>query len=408
MQKRRYKLLKGQGLDEEAIMDSLRKPVRMQIFTWQGDKDVNMSPLDSIATYLKYLNTGFLAMDPHTGDVLAWVGGINHEYFQYDHVRQHTRQVGSTFKPIVYAAALEQGIAPCDYISAERTVYEDMDGWSPSNGGEDNYDKKYSMEGGLTYSVNTVSVRLAEETGLEHTVSLAHKMGIESNIPKVPSIALGTPSVSLLEMVTAYASFVNKGNRVTPVFIKAITDRNGAVLEAYERVPVSAQERAMSEETALMMLHMLKRVVNEGTGASLRSQYGLHGELAGKTGTTQANADGWFMAVTPRLVAGAWVGADDPAIRFRTTALGQGAHMALPIFARFYQQMEKDPDYRRWTRTSFPALTPAARRKLDCDLYKEDMDLIDRLFGRRPPKVVKRAYGEKKKKPGFFKRLFSQ
>lgn len=400
----RYKSLQQQGLSEEAIMKEMKKPIAMTVFSWEGDKDVTMSPLDSVAYYLKFLNAGLLAMDPHTGNVLAWVGGINHHYFQYDHVKESTkRQVGSTFKPIVYAAALENGVAPCEYISAEKVIYTNMEGWSPENGGEENYDLKYSMEGALAYSVNTVSVRVAERAGLANTIDLAKRMGIQSEIPEVPSIALGTPSVSVMEMVTAYSSFVNEGKSVKPFYIKAIADHEGNILESFEHD--EDEEQALSKENAQLIVEMLKRVVNEGTGASLRARYGITGDIAGKTGTTQSNADGWFMALMPNLVVGTWVGADDPGIRFRTTSLGQGAHTALPIFATFYKQLSHDKDYGRLTKTKFPRLTEKAQRRLGCALYKSDLTLMEKLFGKKE-ETEERDFGTKKKKEGFFKRVF--
>ena len=305
-----YRQLKERDLPEEEIMKAMNEPVPMTIFTWDGARDMKLSPIDSIKHYLKFLNAGFLAMNPHNGRLMAWVGGIDHNYFQYDHVRKSTkRQVGSTFKPFVYASALESGVRPCDYTSAERTVYTNLENWSPANS-EENYEMKYSMEGALAYSVNTVSVRLLEQGGIGNTVSLARRAGISSDIPRVPSIALGTASISMIEMVTGYSSFVNDGVAVEPYYIMAITDKRDSVLERFK--PPKPEERVMSSETASLIVEMLKRVVNEGTGSRLRTRDGITGDIAGKTGTTQSNADGWFVALTPRLVVGTWVGAYDP------------------------------------------------------------------------------------------------
>jgi len=349
-----------------------------------------------------------LAMNPASGGITVWVGGIDHHYFQYDHVKESTkRQVGSTFKPIVYASALEQGIRPCEYISAERVEFTNMKNWTPANG-EENYNLKFSMEGALTYSVNTASIRLLEKSGIANTIALARNMGISSEIPSVPSIALGTPSVSMMEMVTAYACFVNEGKSVEPFYITSKTTHEGKVVEKFTANEL--QEQVLSAESAGLMIEMLKRVVNEGTGASLRSKYGLKGDIAGKTGTTQANADGWFMAMTPKLVVGTWVGADDPGIRFRTTSLGQGAHTALPIFAEFYKQVSADPQRRGYASARFKALPAAASRQLGCDLFKEDKTFLEKLFGKKDDDEVKsREFGkEEKKKEGFFKRLFKK
>lgn len=418
-----YRKLKEQELPEEEIMKIMNEPVPMTVFTWDGERDMNLSPVDSVKHYLRILNAGFLAMNPRNGHILAWVGGIDHNYFQYDHVRRTTRrQVGSTFKPFVYASALESGVHPCDYTSAEKTVYTNLDNWSPANN-EDNYGMKYSMEGALAYSVNTVSVRLLEQGGISNTVALARRAGITADIPPVPSIALGTASISMIEMVSAYSSFVNEGMQVEPYYITAITDRRDSVLEQFK--PPKPDERVMSAETAALIVEMLKRVVNEGTGARLRTRYGFTNDLAGKTGTTQSNADGWFMALAPHLVVGTWVGASDPGIRFRTTSLGQGAHTALPIFAEFYKRVLRDPNKGRYTRPRFRPLSEDAARLLDCDLFKEDATFLEKLFGKKDDEETEvRAYGEKKsvpvsrrqqqqkkkkqKKEGFFQKLFGK
>lgn len=400
-----YRMFKERGLSEEEIMKEMNKPVPMTVFTWDGEREMNLSPLDSVKHYLRFLNAGCLAMNPRNGRIMAWVGGIDHNYFQFDHVRESTkRQVGSTFKPFVYAAALEQGIRPCQYTSAEKTIYTNLKDWSPENG-EENYNLKYSMEGALAYSVNTVSVRLLEQGGIGNTISLSRRAGITSEIPRVPSIALGTASISVMEMVTGYSSFVNEGMPVEPFYITAITDQDDNVLEKFKGV--KSDEQVMSKDNAALIVEMLKRVVNEGTGSSLRSRYRFRGDLAGKTGTTQSNADGWFIGLTPRLVVGTWVGADDPGIRFRTTALGQGAHSALPIFAGFYKRVASDPEKRWYTNLTFERLSNGARQQLNCDLFKEDKNLLERLFGKEEgPKT--RAFGKEEKKESFLKRLFGK
>lgn len=414
-----YRRLKEQELPEEEIMKIMNEPVPMTVFTWDGEQEMNLSPIDSIKHYLRFLNAGFVAMNPRNGRIMAWVGGINHNYFQYDHVRRSTRrQVGSTFKPFVYASALESGVHPCDYTSAEKTVYTNLDNWSPANN-EDNYGMKYSMEGALAYSVNTVSVRLLEQGGISNTVALARRAGITADIPRVPSIALGTASISMIEMVTAYSSFANDGMQVEPYYITVIADHRDSVLQRFK--PPKPDERVMSSENAALIVEMLKRVVNEGTGIRLRTQYGFSNDIAGKTGTTQSNADGWFMAITPHLVVGTWVGASDPGIRFRTTTLGQGAHTALPIFAEFYKRVVRDKEKRWYTTKRFRPLSAESRRLLDCDLFKEDATFLEKLFGKDEEETQVRAYGEKErkavsrrpqkkkeKKDGFFQRLFGK
>ncbi len=406
----RYQTLKEQGLSDKQIEAEMKKKVPMTIFTWQGEKEVNMSPVDSVKHYLRFLNAGFLAMDPETGGILAWVGGIDHSYFEYDHVKLTTkRQVGSTFKPIVYAAALERGVDPCDFISAERTTYtniKNMDQWSPSNN-DGNYDLKYSMEGALAYSVNTVSVKVLEKAGIDNTVDLARKMGIISRVPDVPSIALGVADISMIEMVSAYASFVNKGKAVQPFYITSITTKHGEVL--VQNKPAK-QSRALSEKTSEMMIHMLKRTVNEGTAGKLRWEYGVHTDLGGKTGTTQSNADGWFIAISPKLVVGSWVGADDPRVRFRSTSLGQGSSTALPITAKFFQQLNRDSKFKEITKAKFPALSEEARARLTCPLYKSDLNFWESIFGvPEEKKDVRRKFGkDAPRKKNLFRKLFGK
>jgi penicillin-binding protein 1A len=398
-----YRNLADQGMPHDEIMKVMRTPVLMSILTVDGEKDVTMSPVDSLQHYLKFLNAGMLAIDPASGAIRIWLGGINHQFFQYDHVKASTRrQVGSTFKPIVYATALEQGIRPCDFISAEKTVYTNMEDWVPENS-EENYGLKYSMPGALAYSVNTVSVRVLEKGGIDNTIALARKMGITSTLEPVPSMALGAADISMMEMVSAYACFANQGKTVKPYYITSITTHQDQVLEKFKP---STPATALSPESAQLMLHMLRRAVNEGTSSSLRSQFGLTNDIAGKTGTTQSNADGWFIAVTPRLVIGSWVGADDPRIRFRSTALGQGSRTALPLVGEFFRLANKDATLNSITRARFPDPSASVERKLSCDLYKTDKHPLRDLFVRHP-KERKREFGEPKKK-GFFKRLFGR
>lgn len=371
----RYRQLAEKGLTDEAIMKEMRKPVPTRLFTWQGERDATASPIDSIMHHLQYLNAGFMVMEPATGKVKAWVGGIEHDFFQYDHVRETTkRQVGSILKPIVFAHAVEKGIAPCELIDAGQETYTDEEGelWTPRNSQND-YEVQYTMRGALAYSVNTVAVKLIKKAGVKGTIRLAEKMGITSNIPAVPSIALGSPSISLVEMTTAYACLANGGVTHRPRCITAIQDGEG---KTYRDVPDRpASSRALSAGTAQLINHMLRTVVHEGTASRLRWKYGVYNDIGGKTGTTQSNADGWFMAITPALAMGSWVGADDPRIRFRSTQLGQGSNTALPIVAYFMQQLNKDRSLRRVADAKFPPLSPALQQKLHCDLYELNDDL---------------------------------
>jgi penicillin-binding protein 1A len=411
----RYKNLKEQGLSEKEIDKVMKQKVLMEVFTWEGEKEMKMSPIDSIKHYLKFLNAGFVAMEPTRGAVLAWVGGINHYYFQFDHIKTSTkRQVGSTFKPIVYAAALEAGADPCEFISSEKTTYtniEDMDSWTPQNT-DGNYDLKYSMEGALAYSVNTVSVKILEQAGIKNAISLAQRMGIESKMPSVPSLALGVADISMIEMVTAYASFVNKGRSVKPHYITRITTKRGEVLEEFKFNSEDVTQ-AMSAETAEMVVHMLQRTVNEGTAGKLRWEYGVYNDLGGKTGTTQSNADGWFISVSPKLVVGSWVGADDPRIRFRSTSLGQGSSTALPIVAKFYQKLNKDSGLAALAQARFPRFSTETSNLMACPLYKSDLNFWETLFGvPDEPKEVQRDFGKpssnSSRKRGFLKKFFKK
>ncbi len=382
----RYLKLKELGLPEEEIMKELQKPVPMTLFSWQGVQEVVVSPIDSIIHHLQYLNAGFLAIEPSSGSVKAWVGGIDHDYYQYDHVNVNTkRQVGSIFKPIVFATALEQGVLPCSLISASRPTYIDKEGvpWTPRNSQID-YEVEYSMRGALAYSVNTVSAKLIQMAGVENTISMAMKMGVSSEMPDVPSIALGASSISLMEMTTVFSCFANHGISTSPFYISEIYDSDGKVYSNFKLA--GGGKRVLSEETSELMISMLKSVVNEGTAGRLRYQYGVYTDVAGKTGTTQSNADGWFMAITPKLVIGTWVGADDPRIRFRRTDLGQGSSTALPITAAFLKQVNNDIKFKSVADAKFPNLSSTLQGKLSCDLY----ELSDKLVLNIQESIFKR------------------
>ena len=386
----RYRELQKSNAKEDEIRKAFNTKVPMEIFTWQGEQKVEITPLDSIKHYLSFLQAGFIAIDPHTGQTKAWVGGINHKYFKYDHVDIDTkRQVGSTFKPIVYAAAIEAGMLPCDYISAEKVTYKNYNNWTPSNG-EDNYDKKYSMMGALTNSVNTVAVNLLDQTGIGKTISLAVKMGIQSDLPSVPSLALGTANISITELASVYSTFINHGAPVTPYTIERIEDKYGNVLYENKQKPLPT---IMTEETCQLMIEMMKSVVNRGTASRLRWKYNLTNDLAGKTGTTQSNTDGWFAAITPDLVMISWVGADNPAFHFGNTTLGQGANTALPITAHFMKLINADTQLQRISNSKFATPRQYVIEMLDCSPVKDDKNLIEQIFGKKD-KDVKKDFGD--------------
>ena len=375
-------------------------PVSMTIYTASGEKKVTMSPVDSVKHYLKLLNTGFLAMNPKNGHVLAWVGGVDHKTSQYDHVTSR-RMVGSTFKPIVYTAALADGMEPCEWISNEQQVYEKYDDWKPSNS-NGNHEGYYTLKGGLAKSVNTISAKVITRVGIGKTIDMARDMGIKGDIPKVPSIALGTAELSLLEMVSAYTTFPNYGRSAEPIMLLRIEDRYGNPL--YVNEDESESKQAYDDHVAYYIIEMMKGVVERGTGHNLRNLYHLKSELAGKTGTTQDNSDGWFIGYTPTLVAGAWVGNDQPSIHFRSTSLGSGGHMALPIFARFMQRVERDGSMSEYFSSSFYSIPYDLQNRLDCDDYSledPDKDVFNRLFdsfGRPDSTKIKRREERKSKR----------
>lgn len=400
-----YKKLKAEGLSEEEIMAALEKPKPVELFDYKGSVTKSVSVKDSIAHYLKFLNSGMLAVQPETGAVQAWVGGVDYRYFQYDHVSQSKRQVGSTFKPFVYTAALENGIEPCSYFSAREVTY--AEGWRPSNSANDVDDPhmNYNMKEALSQSMNTIAVKVLMEAGINNVINQARKMGITSTLPEVPSIALGTASLSIKELTTAYTAFANGGKNSTPFYITKIEDGQGNLLAEFK--PKTATTPALSDETRQIMLEMMKATVNQGTAVRLRTLYGLTNDIAGKTGTTQNNKDGWFVGLTPNLVAVTWVGADDHRIGFRNTAIGQGANSALPVFAKLMQKMNAEEQFNDLTRARFP-ISAEVIEMLDCDPAKRD-GFFKRLFGKKNNQERRdSSKKEEKKKKGFFKRLFGK
>ncbi len=377
---RRYKGLKAKGLSEKEIDVAFAEKRNMKIFSWDGEsKEVEMSPMDSIKYYLTLLNAGFFAMDPRNGKVRAWVGGIDHSYFKYDHVKAR-RQAGSIFKPIVYTAALQAGVEPCNYIDNFLTTYTDHEDWRPENA-DGKYEGVYSMEGGLSKSVNTVAVDMIMKTGADPVRALAQKMGITSDIPSVPSIALGVADVSLYEMVQVYSAFANQGYQPTLSYLSRIETAEGKVIVDFnENGESEFLTQVISEDEATIINQMLQSVVNEGTGRRLRGTYQLTNDIGGKTGTTQNQSDGWFIGYTPTLVAGSWVGAEYPQIHFNSLALGSGSNTALPIWGQFYQSAIKDNAFRNWENAAFPPVSDSIRMVLNCERWLERRPtIIDNL-----------------------------
>lgn len=335
----RYKALNEAGWAYGDIRKEFNKPVHMQIFTWKGIRDTIMTPLDSIKHYKSFFRAGFMVMDPHTGYVKAYVGGPDYRYFMYDMVSVGKRQVGSTIKPILYTLAMQEGLGPCDKVPniPQTFVLPDGTTWTARSGTK-RKGEMVTLRWGLANSENNISAWVLKQFTPLAVAQMAHKMGIHSFIDPVPSVFLGTAEISLKEMVAAYSIFANKGVYHTPMLVSRIEDKYGNVLAKFG--PESKE--VITAQTAYLMCNLLEGVVNKGTGVRLRYRYGFTNPMGGKTGTTQQHSDGWFMAVTPDLVGGVWVGAEDRSIHFQNLANGQGASMALPIWANFLGKVMKD------------------------------------------------------------------
>lgn len=341
------KLKRLYGKDQAKIDALMNKPRKMTVFTWQGEKDTTLSPLDSLRHYKRFLHAGLMTMDPFNGQIKAWVGGINFKYFKYDHVRQAKRQAGSTFKPFVYLTALDNGYTPCDRIRDERITIKYVENGKPMEWQPNNVTRSYTginmtLRQAMARSVNSVTAQLTEEVGWQKVAQYAHKLGITTPLQAVPSIGLGSGGdVSVYDMVSAYATFVNNGFWSEPMFVTRIEDRNGNVIHQFS----PKQKKAISEETAFLMVHMLKGGMEEPGGTSQALwEYDLWkngNEIGGKTGTTSNYSDGWYMGITKDLVSGVWVGGEDRSIHFRTSSTGEGSRTALPIFGLFMEKLYK-------------------------------------------------------------------
>lgn len=391
-----YNNLKKTGLSDSQILQKLSEDKRqMTLTSWKGSIEKKASTMDSIQHAMKFLNTGSLSLNPNTGEVFTWIGGIDFERYKYDHISQSKRQVGSTFKPIVYTAALEHGISPCTYFSAQEVAYENLEGWSPSNSGdkEEGY-LNYSMEQGLSNSVNTIAVKVMEKTGIANVLDQAKKMGITEKLPNLPSLALGTGEIKMTEMAMAYTSYLNEGKTAKPFLIKTITDQNGTTLSEFKST--MSDKAAFSKENGQIMIEMMKATINSGTASRIRSTYGLKNDIAGKTGTTQNNKDAWFVALTPKMVHISWVGLDNHEIGFKNTSLGQGASAALPLFASFYQKLNAEAKFNKITKAKFPKPAASVLAALDCDPVKRD-GFLKRLF-KNPNKTKSKKFKNKTEK----------
>jgi penicillin-binding protein 1A len=340
----RFKMLKTQYKDNEsAIWKVMNTPIKMRVFSWNGEKDTTLSPMDSIRYYKHFLHTGLLSMDPNTGHVKAWVGGIDYKHFKYDHVMQGKRQPGSAFKPIVYATAIDNGYHPCqEVLDAPVTfVNERGETYTPKNSDGEPSFEKMTLRRAMGRSINTISASLIKEFGPNRVVEYAKRLGITSPLEAVPSLSLGTSPVSIYELLGVYSTFVNAGVWTKPMFITHITNRHGEIIESFPPTTVEA----LSEETAYKMVHMLQGALQEegGTAQGLFRYKAAQGnDIGGKTGTTQNYSDGWFMGITQNLVTGIWVGGDDMSIHFRSMSLGQGGRMALPAWGIYMDKVYSD------------------------------------------------------------------
>ena len=390
---RRRKML-GQGKSEKEILASFDKETEMKIFSWNGVIDTIMTPRDSILYHKRFLHTGLMSMNPQSGAVKAWVGGINYKYFKYDHVNQGARQVGSTFKPFVYATAIDQlKYSPCYKMPrAKITIPVGKHGvsgkdWTPTNT-DGNYIGSVSLKDALAGSINTVSARLMDRIGPEPIINLAKKLGIQSEIDSVASIALGTEILKLSEMVGAYSVFANEGIYTKPVIISHIQDKNGTVL--YDSFP--EKRDVISKESAYVTINLMEGVTQTGSGKRLRTKasndyvyknvvtghpYGFTNSIAGKTGTTQNQSDGWFMGMVPNLCTGVWVGGDNRSTHFKSTQYGAGATMALPIWALYMKKCYEDVNL-NISKSEFKKPENLSIQ-LDCEVYEKSIRVDDEL-----------------------------
>ncbi|MCI0751456.1 MAG: transglycosylase domain-containing protein, partial [Flammeovirgaceae bacterium] len=363
----------GAGSDSVKIMLNLKKPMR--IFTWKGERDTLFSSIDSLNYYKRFLHAGFVAMDAQTGAVKAWVGGINHKYFKYDHVKQGKRQPGSTFKPFVYGTAMEAGYNPClNKVDVSPSIPVPGGVWYPPNSsGDRGTGEKMTLRQAMARSVNSITAQVMMEVGPANVVAFAKRVGITSPLEPVPSLCLGVNDVSLFELVGAYGTFVNSGIYTQPYYITRIEDKNGNVIENF----VPKTREAISEQTAFKMIYMLQGGVVEegGTSRGLPLDLKIDNEIGGKTGTTNNASDGWYMGITHNLVAGAWVGGDERSIHYRSWDMGTGSRTARPIWANFMKKVYADESL-EYKKGSFKRPIRGMDINLDCSKYETIPDSL--------------------------------
>ncbi|GEM68626.1 penicillin-binding protein 1A [Sphingobacterium mizutaii NBRC 14946 = DSM 11724] len=357
--------------DEAKVFEELNKKKSMEVFTWDGMEKVDYSTMDSLKHYLTMLNTGMMVMDPYNGNIKVWVGGINHNYYKFDHVNQAKRQAGSTFKPFAYAAALESGLAPCDKFTDKPVKIEFINNkgeheiWEPKNADWSFSHSDLSLRHAMARSLNTVTAQITEKVGWDKVVEMAHKCGIDSKLESVPSVGLGSNDVSVFEMVRGYSTFMNEGKRTEPVLVSRIEDKDGKVLAEFK----TSTKEAITAENAWLMGYMLRGTIEESGGTSQAlwewDLFQDENQIGGKTGTSSDYVDGWYMGVTKDLVAGVWVGCDEQSIHFKSSATGEGSKTALPIYALFMEELYKHPEL-GVTFGKFPEPTVEITKKYNC------------------------------------------
>ncbi|MGB4774401.1 MAG: transglycosylase domain-containing protein, partial [Daejeonella sp.] len=382
-----YEFLKKKfNNNPDSINYYLNQPKKMTVFSWNGEKEVNYSTMDSIKYYAKILNTGMMTLDPFNGHIKVWIGGIDHDHFEYDHVNQSKRQAGSTFKPFAYLTALEAGMSPCDKFTDKpvKITYQDegkTEYWEPKNATYSFSGREMSLRWAMGKSVNSITAQITEKVGWDNVVKYAHQCGIESYLKSVPSVSLGSNDVSVFEMVKAYGTFLNKGVKTDPVLVEKITDRDGNIVTEFK----AKQERVISEEIAWLMIYMFRGGMEEPEGTSQAlwewDLFKNNNQIGGKTGTSSDYVDGWYMGITKDLVTGVWVGCDERSVHFKTSQTGEGSKTALPIFAKFMEKVYRDPS----TGISlgpFPKPEVPITRRYQCQTpyYKPDTTASDSSF----------------------------
>ena len=362
----RYRIMKNDGASDSEIWKSFSVPTKMRVFSWnkQGYIDTVMTPDDSIRYYKSHLRAAFMAIEPHTGHIKAYVGGPNYRYFKYDNVRQGKRQVGSTIKPYLYTLAMQEGMSPCDkVVNVPQTFLVQDTTWTPKSTDKDEWiGQTVTLKWGLTKSSNNISAYLMKQYGPHAMADMMRKMGIGCHIDETYSLCVGSADIAVYDMVAAYNTFPSRGVYVTPIFVTRIEDNDGNVLGEF----TNPKREAVSDYTAYLMANLMQGVVNSGTGVRLRAKYGLKGEIAGKTGTTNDQSDGWFIGYTPSLTAGVWVGAEDRQVHFESLALGGGSNMALPIWGIFMKKVLADGTLGVYETDRFIA-PPGVTLDLNCD-----------------------------------------